>query len=951
MKSIKLTMAVFALAAAFTACTKEEVSLQQEVQSGEFVGAKVLATNVSANFDFVDGSQTKVDANGDWEEGDKLGLAWIVEGDNATALQQGVTPANNNIYANHLFTKGTDGFSTYGNVFEGWHFAYYPFQYMPRMGQEFKVNINPTQTEKFDTDKYTTRAYVSVPQFLTEEENVDTKNNKLQNVNYDFLKAVKMLAVNLDFQESVLTNPELNTRKILSVTLEDTWGGKIFCSGERTFEPTKMLVGIDLDNYNPNVALNGAWVRPQENQASITTLVDNDDINLGADQKVRIYTLPIAGLQPQPSPLKLIVEVEGGHFEIPFVAEVDENGEANEDCTNNDKFNNEAFRKLAFAYYKGETPYMASFANHADASYMNLDFKLEASKFVPHFNSIKSETEWTMAVSLLNTLNKDTETFKIEGNWAFAKDIVLPTTTKLTVEGVNGASLKLKGASVWPEQKANNTNKFIVKTNVVVDSVLNVNGLMKVEDNYTITNNGTINAKANANIKNLNNVNGRVIVEYGAQVTKSKADVTNQAALESVGGTVAYVVEDANQTTVTKINTLLNSKKVKVNTLIVKTNLNLKALAKPLVEGDVYGTDDPAAYLENLSKVTVELDGGSLTAATDRSAVGLVKAVAGTTAINGVDLALDKLIVEAGVMTATNVKFNDNDVITVAEGAELNVNFDTLITYYIKNIVNEGTLNINNVCLDVEKVDNTKGTMVIADGSHIFYSTEYKQGGTVTGTVLNAENCPEIVVNSKETLTKAIAEAAANTTIKLASNVNLDEALVFNKDMKLDLNGKTLNSKEYAIEVTAGTLTIKGNGVVYGNSDNSGSCSAVFANGGNVVIENGTFKVGDDKQLDLNNWLECNPCIYATGSSVITVNGGEFMYAGKNKFGCEWLLNCENSSTASIVVKGGKFHNFDPANITTYNPERNFVAAGFESVKTVTNTTTGAFYCTVVEED
>ena len=78
MKSIKLSLAVLMLAAAFTACTKEEFAPTQDIQQDEFVGAKLIGSDLSVNF--VRDGETKVDAYGNWEKGDEAGLGWVING-------------------------------------------------------------------------------------------------------------------------------------------------------------------------------------------------------------------------------------------------------------------------------------------------------------------------------------------------------------------------------------------------------------------------------------------------------------------------------------------------------------------------------------------------------------------------------------------------------------------------------------------------------------------------------------------------------------------------------------------------------------------------------------------------------------------------------------------------------------------------------------------------------
>ena len=60
------------------------------------------------------------------------------------------------------------------------------------------------------------------------------------------------------------------------------------------------------------------------------------------------------------------------------------------------------------------------------------------------------------------------------------------------------------------------------------------------------------------------------------------------------------------------------------------------------------------------------------------------------------------------------------------------------------------------------------------------------------------------------------------------------------------------------------------------------------------------------------------------------------MYTGENPEGHKFLLNCRDvdykAGKCNIIVKGGIFHNFDPANNAAEFENTNFVADGYKSV-------------------
>ena len=68
------------------------------------------------------------------------------------------------------------------------------------------------------------------------------------------------------------------------------------------------------------------------------------------------------------------------------------------------------------------------------------------------------------------------------------------------------------------------------------------------------------------------------------------------------------------------------------------------------------------------------------------------------------------------------------------------------------------------------------------------------------------------------------------------------------------------------------------------------------------------------------------------GSSVCKIYGGTFE-ALVNWGGSYWLLNLVDKTEAQIIVSGGVFYNYNPADSHTESPVANFVAPNYESVK------------------
>lgn len=162
--------------------------------------------------------------------------------------------------------------------------------------------------------------------------------------------------------------------------------------------------------------------------------------------------------------------------------------------------------------------------------------------------------------------------------------------------------------------------------------------------------------------------------------------------------------------------------------------------------------------------------------------------------------------------------------------------------------------------------------------------------------------------------------------IQLNSDFINADAITVKSDsnVTVDLNGHTiaptgLNSDGFVIE-EGGTLEIHGDGLV---ETQAGGLGFPIVAHGNVKIYGGDYVSHYDENGDTN------ACIYAKGNGKVEIYGGHF----ETETGI-FTLNVHNGSlnTASIVVYGGEFVNFDPSNHTEAagEEEKSFVAEGYK---------------------
>ena len=262
---------------------------------------------------------------------------------------------------------------------------------------------------------------------------------------------------------------------------------------------------------------------------------------------------------------------------------------------------------------------------------------------------------------------------------------------------------------------------------------------------------------------------------------------------------------------------------------------------------------------------------------------------------------------------------------TVVDASEHEVNLDTF----------SGHLDATDAMSDLLYI---KGQMDEAAGNDYQGKTLEGLGITVLATQYTYENDSfgntydenaMVTAADYDALAKAVKSGGL---IKLGADVDAEATLTFGGDAHLDLAGKTLNNTS---DIWAGNdwsllsaqngvdVVIDGNGTVKAKEND---CYAVDVQDGSAVtIKSGTF-VGNIH------------AVYVYEGTAI-IEGGTYSvqqkYPDASKAD-EFVLNCYDSSykngTAKIVVKGGTFINFNPADCQAEGAHTNFVADGYSVV-------------------
>lgn len=184
-------------------------------------------------------------------------------------------------------------------------------------------------------------------------------------------------------------------------------------------------------------------------------------------------------------------------------------------------------------------------------------------------------------------------------------------------------------------------------------------------------------------------------------------------------------------------------------------------------------------------------------------------------------------------------------------------------------------------------------------------------------------------INDYPELRAALANGGS---VTLSDNMTVKEPLVVEngKTVEIDLNGHTITNEtdvwagnDWSLfSVRGGTLTIK-NGTVKAKDNDCYACDVQY--GGTLIIEDGTF-VGNISAVYVHE-------------SKAEIKGGTFSIVQTETEGdpYRFLLNCYDSNRqagkASIVVTGGTFENFNPADNAAEGAGTNFVDEGYKAVK------------------
>ena len=210
--------------------------------------------------------------------------------------------------------------------------------------------------------------------------------------------------------------------------------------------------------------------------------------------------------------------------------------------------------------------------------------------------------------------------------------------------------------------------------------------------------------------------------------------------------------------------------------------------------------------------------------------------------------------------------------------------------------------------------------------------TVYATQDTVESDSFNNQYDKDARVDANSVAAISDAMKKAGSVINVNESVAPEKTLIAEKkDITLNMNGKTIantsdiwdvapNNWSLVSAQNGSSLTINGNGTFKAKAND---CYAVdVQDGSSVVIKNGTF-VGNIH------------AVYVLEGTAI-IEGGTYSVQQKYPDAAKadgFVLNCYDANrangTAKIIVKGGTFINFNPADCWAEGEHTNFLASGY----------------------
>ncbi|WP_418974609.1 DUF6562 domain-containing protein [Alistipes ihumii] len=308
---------------------------------------------------------------------------------------------------------------------------------------------------------------------------------------------------------------------------------------------------------------------------------------------------------------------------------------------------------------------------------------------------------------------------------------------------------------------------------------------------------------------------------------------------------------------------------------------------------------------------------------------------------------LDLAAIPDPALKPTKVKVAFTAVPTSFDARKSEVGTTTAAAEYTADVLSaDGDLTVDYIWAPVEEATLADFSMTFLNGTtEISTNGDFKNipirrnyRTNVSGNLLTKQGTFNVTINPEfykpdiNDYPELRAALANGGSVTLSEDVTIEAPLVVEtgKTVEIDLNGHTIMNEtdvwagnDWSLfSVRGGSLTVK-NGTVKGKDNDCYACDVQY--GGTLIIEDGIF-VGNISAVYVH---EGKAEIKGGTFSIVQTSDGGDPY--------RFLLNCydpnRQAGKASIVVTGGTFENFNPADNAAEGAGTNFVDEGYKAVK------------------
>lgn len=882
----KYLLSALAISAAFVACDKDEqmqVNNTMNTNKNEIVGEELLGSGLSMGLISHEEGQTRATADGKWELGDVAGLGWLVKespyAPQAPQDEDGVTLAqvDAKLFNNHYYAyQGEGKWNTQGNIYKGWHFAYFPYQYHEEVQALIFTGetLNPAFTmlnagvgNAYKADIYSNAPHISAAAFL-DKSKVNTAAGTITE-SFNIERVVNVFIPVLKFSDEfkkaaladlAITNIKWNVGtpvfpKTLTINPKALTMNQYLEDGKTVDEDATRKLLISQLYASENPILNIIDENNVYNTYVETNLIDkegNKNFSLGNTPEVghylRMFIPPVNDRVVSEVSLKnyyFEVTVEGGHKFI-----VDKDDEEFEKLlrligTKKDGI----FRTISA---NGKT------VNGAEGVVFNLGVK--------HFvynNVISAENTWENCVAIADALGLDNPTFKIADGYTLEFDdtegkMLAPKKGITLIPAGTEATLKIVGKTEWNE-KITLGDGVSVQVGDATNAEINERASLTINDasfaeevlvNYATIEAGKLATIGKKDTENFTNF-GTVIIQWGSFVYPGTAS----------DGDVAFRLRKDDG--IVTVNTLISSKNLKgsanVNKFIVANRTwDLDEVNSGVSEEEDRYNPVPASAYADLSGVTIVIEGVDAPASVVTENMLSVKNVimkGANATLMGVDVIGDVHVEGQGKVDIFRAKGvnTDGDAIVrwLGENGFTGVNF-TSATNVKGNIYATGNVDIASTegsilnAIDVKANSvtgsiNATGDVVVTSSikGDVTAKSVTVENGQVYGNVTATNG--NVIVNVVDETNEVTITAKGNVTVK-SSGVN--GSIFADGDVTVageilgggNVEGNNISAAHIVADVVAsGNVTVENS--IYGNVTAVGNINADYIQGEEVTAE------------------------------------------------------------------------------------------------------------------